>query len=133
LNYIRNIKNISFIGPKWETELTPILKNCEFVVVPSIWYDPNPYVVLQSFSFGKPVIASRIGGLVDMISNHVNGILFDANDSSNLSDSIKELYFNQNKILELGRNARVEVEKKYNPNNYYLSSIKIFDNLINKN
>jgi glycosyltransferase involved in cell wall biosynthesis len=133
LNYIRNIKNISFIGPKWETDLTPILKNCEFVVVPSIWYDPNPYVVLQSFSFGKPVIASRIGGLVDMISNQVNGILFDANDSSNLSVSIKDLYFNQSKILELGRNARIEVEKKYNPNNYYLTSIKIFDNLINKN
>lgn len=134
INYVnsRNIKNIEFVGPKWSDELTPFLQNCEFVVVPSEWYEPNPYVVLQSFSFGKPVIATRLGGLIDMVRNNINGVLCEPFDSKSLSNAIKTLFFNSEKITELGKNARFEVEEKYNPDKYYFNSIKLFETLINK-
>jgi glycosyltransferase involved in cell wall biosynthesis len=132
LNYIKNVTNIKFIGPKWGEDLKPYINNCEFVVVPSEWYEPNPYVILQSFSFGKPVVATRIGGLVDMITDNFNGILCEAKNSIVLSKAIKELYTNAHKINELGRNARKDVEQKYNPDKYYANSIKLFEKLINK-
>lgn len=130
---LNNISNIEFVGPKWGDDLMPFIKDCEFVVLPSEWYEPNPYVVLQSFAFGKPVVATNIGGLKDMIINNINGILIRPNDSSDLSSSIKELYFDKNKILDLGKSARIMLEIKYNPIKYYNKSIDLYNTLILKN
>ena len=71
------LSNVSFMGPKWGSELKPIIEKSEFVVLPSEWYDPSPYVVLQAFAYGKPVVASDIGGLKDLIINNENGLLFE--------------------------------------------------------
>jgi glycosyltransferase involved in cell wall biosynthesis len=133
-NYVKqnNITNIEFKGPKWGEDLIPYIQNCEFVIVPSEWYEPNPYVVLQSFSYGKTVVASNIGGLKDMIINNENGILFEPNNSNNLSSCIEKLYFNNDKIIFLGENAKLILKNKYSPDKYYNSSMKIFTNLINK-
>jgi len=125
-----NIYNIEFVGAKWGEELTPFINNCEFVVVPSEWYEPSPYVILQSFSFGKPVIASDIGGLKDMIINNFNGQLVKVKDSNDLSISINNLYCNQDKIITLGKNARGYLESKYNSTNYYNKSINLFNRML---
>jgi glycosyltransferase involved in cell wall biosynthesis len=128
---LNNINNIEFVGPKWGEELIPYIKHCEFVVLPSEWYEPNPYVVLQSFSFGKPLIATNIGGLKDMIIHNKNGLLTKPNDASELSLSIETLFYDKEKINKLGKNARSVLESKYSPLKYYEKSIDIFLNLIN--
>lgn len=126
-----NINNVSFLGPKWEKELEPIIKECEFVIVPSEWHEPSPYVVLQAFSYGKPVIAANRGGLSDLIIKNINGTFFEAGDSEGLSHSIINLLSNKNLIYEMGVNARKILEKKNNPNRYYEDTISVFSNLIN--
>lgn len=133
LNYItqNSISNISFIGAKWNKELEPIIENCEFVIVPSEWYEPSPYVVLQSFSYGKPVVAANIGGLKDLIINNENGLLFNAGDEDDLSRSIKYLYQSKSLIRIMGANARRVVERKNNPERYYDETMTVFNNLIN--
>jgi glycosyltransferase involved in cell wall biosynthesis len=128
-----NIENIEFLGAKWGDELSPYIKNCEFVVVPSEWYEPNPYVILQSFSYWKPVVATNIGGLKDMVIDNVNGKLVKPNDSNDLSNSIIDLFYNKEKIIDLGKNARNLLETKYNSKNYYKKSMELFDILLKKN
>ena len=134
LEYIKNNKilNIEFLGAKWGDELLPYIKKSEFVVVPSEWYEPNPYVVLQAFSFSKPVVATNIGGLKDMIQNNINGLLTKHNDSLDLSLTINNLYHDKEKIKILGKNAKELLESKHNPINYYNKSIELFNNLLNK-
>lgn len=134
INYIQNysINNIEFVGPIWGKDLEPYIENCEFVVLPSEWYEPNPYVVLQTFSFGKTIVATAIGGLTNMIENDFNGILCNFKDANNLATAINDLFYNKNKLKFLGINARKTVELKYSPNSYYNKTIDIFTNLINK-
>ena len=133
LDYVikNSISNVSFVGAKWNKELEPFIENCEFVIVPSEWYEPSPYVVLQSFSYGKPVIAASIGGLKDMIKNNETGLLFKVGDEDDLSHSIRYLYQSQNLIHTMGANARRQVERKNNPERYYTDTINVFTNLIN--
>jgi len=133
LNYtIQNsISNVSFIGAKWDKELEPIIENCKFVIVPSEWYEPSPYAVLQSFSYGKPVIAANIGGLKDLIISNETGLLFKVGDKDDLSNSIRYLYQSQSLIRTMGANARGQVERKNNPERYYNDTMTIFNNLIN--
>jgi glycosyltransferase involved in cell wall biosynthesis len=127
-----SISNVSLIGPKWDKELEPYIKDCEFVVIPSEWYEPSPYVALQSFSYGKPVIASNMGGLNDLVVPKMNGLLFNAGDKDNLSQTIAELMRDKSLIQKMGMNARSLLERKHSPERYYADTINIFSGLINK-
>lgn len=124
------ITNVSLLGSKWDKELVPIIEDCEFVIVPSEWYEPSPYVAFQSFSYGKPVIASNIGGLKNIIVDHENGLFFEAGNEENLSIAIRTLFGNKELIEKMGKSARLLVETKYSPEQYYASTMKIFNELI---
>ena len=127
----KSIHNVSFLGPKWDKDLEPVIKDCEFVVVPSEWHEPSPYVVLQSFSYGKPVVAADRGGLNDLIDDYKNGLFFKAGDSKNLTEKITFMLQNTNLVYEMGQNARMILEKKHSPDRYYADTIHVFNNLIN--
>jgi len=126
-----SINNVSFLGPKWNKELEPIIKDCEFVIVPSEWNEPSPYVALQSFSYGKPVLAANMGGLNDLIIENENGLLFKAGDTVDLSDKIRNLLSDKSLITSMGIKARTILENKYSPERYYRETMDVFANLIN--
>jgi glycosyltransferase involved in cell wall biosynthesis len=133
VNYVsgKSMTNVSFLGPKWGKDLEPIIQGCEFVVVPSEWYEPSPYVVLQSFAHGKPVIAASIGGLKDMIVHGENGLLFKTGDAAGLSRAIAGLLPDKKLISKMGANARQILESKYNSEKYYTTSMNMFTTLVN--
>jgi len=134
INYVKDlgINNIEFLGPMWGKELEVVLSACDFVVLPSEWYDPSPYVVLQSYSFGKPVIATRIGGLQDMIIHDKTGKLVEIKNSKDLSSSISTLFNDKQMISEFGKNARALLLEKYSTNRYFDFTKSIFDKLLTK-
>ena len=51
------------------------------VVVPSRCYEGQPRIILEAFAAGVPVIASRIGGLPELVEDGVNGLLVDVDDT----------------------------------------------------
>lgn len=132
INYVKGlgINNIEFLGPMWGKELEVVLAACDFVVLPSEWYDPSPYVVLQSYSFGKPVIATRIGGLQDMIIHDKTGKLVEIKNPKDLSSSITALFNDKQMISEFGKNARALLLEKYSTDRYFYFTKSIFDKLI---
>lgn len=126
-----SIQNVSFLGPKWNKELDPIIRDCEFVIVPSEWHEPSPYVALQSFSYGKPIIASKMGGLNDLIKENINGLFFEPGNALNLSNKIDVLYKNKDLVQMMGENARHYVDTIHSPERYYADTIDVFTGLIN--
>jgi glycosyltransferase involved in cell wall biosynthesis len=62
-----NYKNIEFLGYKSGRELSELIRQASFVIVPSEWYENNPLTILEAYSHGKPVIGSRIGGIPEII------------------------------------------------------------------
>ena len=125
-----NLSNVNFKGPIWGEEMEKIIENAKFVVVPSEWHEPSPYVVLQAFSHAKPVIASKWGGLPDMVSDGEEGLLFNARDTDDLANKIRLLYFNPDRIKVMGENARKRVETIFSPEVYYEKTMALFNRLI---
>jgi glycosyltransferase involved in cell wall biosynthesis len=71
----------------------------DVLVVPSIWPENAPLVIQEAFIAGKPVVASRIGGIPEMVADGVSGLLFCPGDAVDLSRSLDRL-LNEPNLLE---------------------------------
>lgn len=67
------------------------------VVLPSVWYDNAPVVILESFARGRPVIGSSIGGIPELINHEQNGLLFEPRNTDDLTFCLNRL--NQDRAL----------------------------------
>jgi glycosyltransferase involved in cell wall biosynthesis len=90
-----------------------LLRECSLVVIPSVVLDDGrteglPVVCLEAMAAGKPVIASRVGGLPEIVIDGRNGLLFDPGDHLMLAEKMELLLSNQRLRGEIGENARVD-------------------------
>lgn len=120
------LSNVEFCGSKWGTELESILKKARFVVVPSIWYENFPYVVLQSFAYGKAVIGSSYGGIPELVINEKYGLVYNALDSKELARKILYLWKNPGKAVEMGVEAKTYIDLNFNDKLFYEKLINIY-------
>jgi len=102
--YIRRIaknKNIQFMGGFDNSELEKIFSNIDVLVVPSIWYENSPLTIQEAFLFKTLVIASRIGGIPELVIDRRNGLLFESGNIEDLTDKIKLMINNTQLIKKL--------------------------------
>ena len=84
-------------------------ERCLFGVVPSIWPDPLPGVVREPMTRGRAVIGSDIGGIPDMITDDVNGLLVPAGDVAQLASAMARLASDPALRARLGDAGRASV------------------------
>jgi len=78
-------ESIIFLG---KVEPKEFFNKVDVTIVPSIWYENFPGVILESFAFGVPVIGSNIGGIPEMITEGKNGMLFDPYKEGDLEEKL---------------------------------------------
>jgi glycosyltransferase involved in cell wall biosynthesis len=69
-------------------QVADALASIDVLVVPSIWPENAPLVIQEAFLAGIPVVASRIGGIPEMVTEGQNGLLFRADDIEDLSKTL---------------------------------------------
>lgn len=121
LNFLKNyciknnFKNIEFIGYLKGNELTKIIQNAKFVIVPSEWYENNPLTIIESYSLATPVIGADIAGISEIILEEETGYLFPKGDARELSKKIKIANsISQIKYEEMCLNAYKFAKKHFN-------------------
>jgi glycosyltransferase involved in cell wall biosynthesis len=82
---------ISFPGAYAGADAAQIFAAMDVLLVPSTWYENTPFVVLEAFMAGVPVIASDLGGLSEVIRDGENGLLFKAGSSQDLRKAIERV------------------------------------------
>jgi glycosyltransferase involved in cell wall biosynthesis len=123
-------KRIYFLGHKSHKEVRDLLRACRFLVLPSECYENFPYSVLEACASGKPVIASRIGGILEIVKNWDTGLLFEPGNSEYLSLKIRYLMRHPDKAEELGRRAMELVNNELNAEKYYSRLLEEYKKLI---
>ena len=68
-----------------------VYRKIKAVIVPSVWHEPLPYVVAEALLNGRLVIASRVGGIPELIHNEKNGLLFNSGSADSLAVALKRL------------------------------------------
>lgn len=61
--------------PGWVTDVYAALADLDLLLVPSVWQEPNPVVILEAFAAGVPVIAYRAGGIPEIVEDGRTGFL----------------------------------------------------------
>lgn len=95
--------NVIFLGVVENT--ARIVYKCDIIVLPSL-SEGLPLVVIEAMLFGKPVIASNVGGVPELIKNNENGILVQSSDHNQLSEAVLEMLKDGSKAYLLGQNGK---------------------------
>ncbi len=82
---------ITFAGSYDAEQTSEVFADMDVLVVPSTWYENTPFVVLEAFAAGVPVIASDLGGLSEIVEDGGNGLLFEAGNPRALAAAIRRL------------------------------------------
>ncbi|RHW33456.1 glycosyltransferase [Lysinibacillus yapensis] len=96
---------IKFLGPKNENELAELFKNAVATVVPS-YYESFGMVAAEAQACGCPVIASKVGGLQDIVIPYKTGLHVAKGNISKLAESMYDLLRKPQLLKELKTNAR---------------------------
>ena len=125
-----NKYNVYYLGYTQRDKCLGIVKNSEFVVFPSIWYEGCSMVVIEAESLGKALIATDIGFASEAIKDGINGYKASLNDVNGFVHAIKNLWEQPEKCSELGLNARQEYKAKYVPEDNYKQLMSIYRSLM---
>ncbi len=79
-NKIAGNSSITFGGQIPPSELPHALQEADYFVLPSLWHENSPLVLLDALQSHTPVIASDVGGVTDLIDDEENGLLFPMGD-----------------------------------------------------
>lgn len=106
------------------------MRSAAFLIVPSICYEQFPTTILEAFSNGLPVIASRLGALSDIVRDGVTGLLFNPGNPEDLATKIAWANAHPEEMQNMGRAARAEYEAKYTPSINYQMLMEIYEDAI---
>jgi glycosyltransferase involved in cell wall biosynthesis len=131
------VKNASasakFIGHLNRNQLDGFYRNARFLVVPSVWFEPFGLVVAEAMSRGLPVIASRIGGLPEIIEDGVTGLLFEPGNADDLAEKMKLLWRSPNMCRQMGMAGREKAIREYSEDVYYKRLMVVYKRAIQVN
>lgn len=102
----------------------------QFLVLPSICYENSPRAIVEAFSCGLPVIASRLGALADIVQDGVTGLLFHPGDAVDLAAKMTWAASHPEQMAQMGQAARAEYEARYTPERNYEILMDIYDDTI---
>ena len=68
-----------------------MLNDLDVIVVPSLWYENRPTVIVEAQATGTPVVATRLGGMAELIKHNENGLLFKAGSVKSLTEQLQRL------------------------------------------
>jgi glycosyltransferase involved in cell wall biosynthesis len=90
----KNYSQVEFLGGKSHEEVLKIMANTKFTVVPSEWYEVFGLVVMESLIAKIPVLCAKIGGMLELIEQGINGELFESRNETDLKDKIESMMNN---------------------------------------
>lgn len=99
---VMGLSNVEFVGRKSKSEIIKLINGSFTVIAPSLWYETFGLVLLEAFSCAKPVIASNIGGMTEIIHDGVDGFLITPGSAEELADKIEFIVSNSCQAQRMG-------------------------------
>ena len=103
---------VRIIGYVPNEDLVPSYQQAEMFVLPSI-FEPFGMTALEAMACGKTVVASRLGGIREVISSGENGLLVDPSDAHEFADAMIAVLKGPQRAGQMGKEGRRTVEQRF--------------------
>lgn len=97
-----------------QEDIAPLYRDADLFLLTSD-YEGSPNVVLEAMASGLPVVATRVGGVPELVQDGVTGYMADPQATSRLAEALLELAEDEAKRREFGARARAFVEQRHAP------------------
>jgi glycosyltransferase involved in cell wall biosynthesis len=125
------MNQIEFVGRLEEHELSKLIRNARFLVVPSEgYYETFGMVIVEAYSRAVPVVASHIGVTPELVSNRKTGLLFEAGNAKDLARKAKWMWEHAAEAKAMGRNGLKLYEERFTPEQCYRTLISVYEALV---
>jgi glycosyltransferase involved in cell wall biosynthesis len=109
------LAHVVFMGALPREECLRVLANAAFLVVPSLCYENFPMALVEAYALGKPVVASRLGALAELVEDGVTGLLFSPGNADELEARLRTLADAPLLRQALGATARLRCAEHFGP------------------
>lgn len=117
---------VTISAPLQGADMWQALQESGIVVQPAIWLENMPNTLIEALSAGKPVIASAIGSLTELVEDGENGILVPPGDSEALSRAMTAMSTHAD-LAAMGKMARLRFEAQHREDVHLERLLKIFE------
>jgi glycogen(starch) synthase len=100
------VDTVEFIGWVAPEKVPELINTTSVVVIPSRWREPFCLVALQAAQMARPVVATRVGGLPEIVVHGQTGLLVERENSSAIAEAIAFLLEHPDVAAQMGRDAR---------------------------
>ncbi len=102
---------VQFMGTVSLQELTQLYREADLLVLPSIWQESYGLPIAEAMASGVPVVASRCGGVPELVEDGVSGRLVPRLDQEALVRAVREMLQDPRRLREMGQAARLRAER----------------------
>ncbi|WP_158237954.1 glycosyltransferase [Emticicia sp. TH156] len=131
IRYSEKYSNIEYIGIAQAPKVREYMQTAKALIMPSIWHEPFGLVIIEAFSVGTPVIASKMGAMASIIEHEINGLHFEANNPMALREAISKIQ-EEGKFEEFGKNAYQSYLEKYSKETNERQLLNIYNDVVEK-
>jgi glycosyltransferase involved in cell wall biosynthesis len=120
----------SYVGHVGSERVAQLRRAALFSVAPSECYEGQPYGVLESMAAARPVVASRLGGLAEIIDDGVSGLLIPPRDPPALAAAMETLWDDKARASEMGVRAWLFAREHFSPSEQARRLAELYEKLI---
>jgi glycosyltransferase involved in cell wall biosynthesis len=121
-----NLNHVLFAGMVQGEKLQKLIAGCSFSVFPSHAYETLGKSILESYAWGRPVIASDLGSRREFVQHGVTGLLYADGDREQLAHSIGFLFDRPDLIEKMGAAARTRVKANHDPEQHMEKLLELY-------
>jgi glycosyltransferase involved in cell wall biosynthesis len=114
----RRSPNVRYDGFVTGPDLERVISGARCIVVPSLWYENAPAVILDAYAHGRPVVASRIGGIPEIVEHEVTGLLVEPGNLETLAAAIDRLEATLPAAVAMGSAGRQRLAERHSVSGY---------------
>jgi len=122
-----NLTNINFLGKLNQEKISDLIKNSLAIIIPSRVWETFGLTGAEALAYQKPVIASAMGGLPEIIIDGKTGLLFSSENIGELMEKMKWVLNNKEAAQKLGEQGYNFIKANLSPEEHYDKLMKIYE------
>ena len=120
-------ESVLFTG--FQMDVSEILSTFDVAVLPS-FFEGMGRVLLEAMAMEKPVVASRVGGIPDLVKHNVNGLLINPGDVTELANALEKILTDSELAGKIGKEGRKRIQEQFSSEVMVRSIHRVYQDLL---